>query len=206
MGRFNEIQVGRFNRALQKLLSMPGEAIIPVLATEIQPNVTFPLGSEFRYLEQWERHGVAIGVGPVAASANSIRLRNPATSNVIAVLELMNCATTTAAEVGGFIVVQGATNLDLSLIIGVAASRLDSRGRATPTLVVSTQSPGAAFGSNRLLAPAPANTTVQLIQDAIQEITLLPGDALQVTGSTANVIEVFSFFWRERLLEEYERQ
>src|SRR6266851_4747570 len=57
MARFNEILVGRYNRSLQKLLSMKGQAVMPQLASELQPTFSFFSGAENRYLESWERFG-----------------------------------------------------------------------------------------------------------------------------------------------------
>jgi len=49
------------------------------------------------------------------------------------------------------------------------------------------------------------NTPFDFIGTDIQEITLLPGDALQVEDTVVNQQVVVSFIWRERLLEESER-
>src|SRR2546427_10817743 len=96
MGRFNEIQVGRFNRALQKLLSMPGDAVAPVLATELQPNISFPLGMEFRWLDGWDRFASTIILGPTVGQTNAFRIRNPANSAMIAIIDKLTISTDTA--------------------------------------------------------------------------------------------------------------
>src|SRR5258708_33101896 len=93
MAKFNEILSGRFNRALQKLLSMKGGPPAGQLATEIGVQFPLPLGVEFRYLEQWERFGVVPLAAGVAAANIAIRLRNPPRSNMIAVWEKITAST-----------------------------------------------------------------------------------------------------------------
>src|SRR5207245_11471807 len=88
MARFNEIQVGRYNRFIQKLLQIKGPPSMAQVATEMQPVFQFFNGAENRYLEGWLRYGQAASV--TAGGAGTffmVRLRNPATSNVIAVVE-----------------------------------------------------------------------------------------------------------------------
>src|SRR5260370_10296088 len=87
MAKFNEILSGRFNRALQKMLSMKGGPPSAQLATEIGTQFQFPLGVEFRNLESWFRYGAAPGLPAVAAANAVFRFRNPAGSNVVAVVE-----------------------------------------------------------------------------------------------------------------------
>ena len=99
MARFNEILAGRLNRAIQKFTSMKGEPPAPQLSGEMVP--VFPLfwGAENRYLEGWQRFGFLIlpnaaGVGNV----NAYRLRNPAKSGVVAVVDVVPCD---GGEAGG---------------------------------------------------------------------------------------------------------
>src|SRR5437879_1331505 len=87
MARYNEILVGRFNRFLQKVFAMKGEPPAPQLAGEISPNFQLFSGVENRYLEAWDRFAAGVNVAPVAGNLSGIRLRNPAGSNIVAVLE-----------------------------------------------------------------------------------------------------------------------
>src|SRR5215813_11736817 len=87
MAKFNEILVGRFNRALQKFTGIKGLVPAPTLASEIMPVFPLPFGVENRYLESWSRFtaiastGGAVGVQPI------VKFRLPANSNIVAVLE-----------------------------------------------------------------------------------------------------------------------
>ncbi len=76
MAGYNEILSGRYNRCLQKLLSMKGQASTNELASTIQPNFQFAWGNEMRFLESWNRFGIGQQVGPQAAQLNSFQLRN----------------------------------------------------------------------------------------------------------------------------------
>src|SRR5216684_1967801 len=100
MARFNEINVGRYNRALQKLLGMKGEASVPILASEIAPSFVLPYGVENRYLEQWNRFGLGMNVTATAGNQSAFRLRNPAGSNVIAVVEVLTYSVFLNNDVG----------------------------------------------------------------------------------------------------------
>src|SRR5713226_9548531 len=87
MAIFNEILVGRYNRALQKLLAIKGSPPLRQLGGEMMPVISIFRGVEDRYLESWDRFGIVMqstgGVGQFPA----VRIRNPAGSNIMAVLE-----------------------------------------------------------------------------------------------------------------------
>ena len=63
MAVFNEILVGRFNRALQKFTGIKGGPPAPTHSTEIMPVIPFPIGREFRYLESWALWGGPFVIG-----------------------------------------------------------------------------------------------------------------------------------------------
>jgi hypothetical protein len=124
MAKFNEILVGRFNRALQKLLSMKGGPPSAQLATEITPNIQFnSMGQDFRALEDWYRFGIISNIGPVAAAQSGVRLRNPANSNRIAVFEKISAGNGSAAAVFSQIILETqTTNVDLASAIPINAN------------------------------------------------------------------------------------
>src|SRR5437660_10167921 len=79
MARFNEIQVGRYNRFIQKLLQIKGPPSMAQVATEMQPVFQFFNGAENRYLEGWLRYGQAASVPAGGAGTFSmVPLRTPA--------------------------------------------------------------------------------------------------------------------------------
>src|SRR5437867_11264948 len=86
MALFNEILVARYNRALQKLLGLKGAPPSPQLSPEIDVTLSAPGGVEERYLWGWESFGFAQTTGAVAEQNTAFKLRNPPTSNVIAVV------------------------------------------------------------------------------------------------------------------------
>jgi len=208
MARFNEILVGRYNRMLQKLLSMKGGPPCPQLATEIAPNISLFNGAENRYLEGWNRIGGRISALGVAANLSAGRLLNPAGSGVIAVVEKASVQASAAASVqltverpagAGFPLVGSQMPFDSrnqtlagSAVGGVC---LVQGKNNNPTLF------GIIVGSFGLLT----GTQLELIQTDIQEIPLLPGDSLDMTLSVVNTNIDVTYWWRERVLEESER-
>jgi hypothetical protein len=201
MARYNEILVGRFNRALQKLVGVKGEAPAPQIASDIQPVLAFPVGAEFRYLESWDRFGAQVSV-PAGAAANSImRVRNPLANNVIAVIEkitIQNNSGSISIAIGPF------SGGDLATI--QTPARLDARGRPRAATILSF-APGAPAGVATLwVAAIPVSPGVtEVITTDFQEITLLPGDILEAFQNTVNSAQSFNIWWRERYLEESER-
>jgi hypothetical protein len=201
MAKFNEILSGRFNRSLQKLLSMKGGPPASQLATEIGVQFPLPLGVEFRYLEQWERFGTFNAQAGVAAVFSQIRLRNPSGSNVVAVVEKITFAFTVVDVVT---VSLAATATDLATLI-TTQSRIDARSRGVGATVLSQGTPAALPATNLWAADAGANLNQDVILDENQELTILPGDAITLASNTANTLLRATIWWRERFLEDSER-
>src|SRR5258707_13299714 len=125
MARFNEILVGRYNRFLQKLFSMKGGPPSAQLATEITPNLNLFNGIENRYLESWFRYGAAPGLAAVVGANPGFRFRNPAGSNVIAMVEKLSL------PLLANVIRQGelrAVAVDLGGASRCAQARIDARG------------------------------------------------------------------------------
>lgn len=203
MAKFNEILVGRYNRLLQKLLQIKGTAPTPVLSTEVQPVLPLFMGVENRYLESFERFGLHVflpagGVG----FTSQFRLRNPAASNVIAIVEkiLLEARSGTQA----LVVHYGSIGTDFATL--QQAQRLDARQRLNHSLILSTTNAVAlaSFGTEIEVVTALINTPWDFIRDEHQELPILPGDAIQLY-TDPNVDARFSVVWRERFLEESER-
>jgi hypothetical protein len=204
MAIFNEILSGRFNRSLQKIFGIKGPPPVRQLGGEVMPVHMLGTGVESRYLEGWNRFAAAQSDAALAANTDAVRLRNPSGSNVIAVIEK--------------ILVDSNTSQLFTLSLGPAAvalaggaqvltnARLDARTNINPTLEISgaNNSP-AGISSQKLVFLVVANASIDLIFFEDQEITLLPGDGVQLTTSVVNTTLDVSFIWRERLLEESER-
>jgi hypothetical protein len=203
MAIFNEILVGRYNKAMQRVFGIKASAPLRQLGGEVIPITTIFRGVEERYLESWDRFGMRAAVAAAAGNSSVVRLRNPANSNVLAVIEKV----TLGSSVTGLdlLIQQGAIANDAANIVTNAAQRLDNRGRPNPSIVISQQ------------AVTPANvgliseifTAINVTYDVVvyenQETTILPGDAFQVVSNVLNVGFSCSFFWRERFLEESEK-
>jgi hypothetical protein len=207
MARFNEILVGRYNRAIQKLFSMKGSAPAPQLASEISTAFVFFYGAENRYLEGWERFGISVTVGASPANIACHRIRNPGGSNVVAVLEKIEIGSSSTDTPQ---LVHGTTIVDLGTVQPLTNSNFDSRGRPTPTCIVSSQASAAAapaMTNQRSIAQPnlSAVSNYDIINTDICEIPLLPGDGYQVQSITVNLQLLVSFWWRERFLEDSER-
>ena len=202
MALFNELQAGRFNRALQKLVGIKGRAAVRQLGTEILPVFPMQLGVEFRYLEQWNRFAIAAFSAGAAANLSWMQLRNPPTSNVIGVVELLDLFGQTATALN--VLLSGQTT-DGSLLAG---NRLDPRGNPAASLIFSTGNTlGGKTGNIIFQTPISSSTFLfKQIVTANQEIPILPGDALVIQGNVVNTgTGVHNLIWRERFLEDSER-
>lgn len=201
MARFNEILVGRYNRFLQKLFGLKGGPPAPQLASEIMPVFPHFSGAEHRYLESWDRFGATLLAPQVASVTSGVQIRNPAGSNVVAVLEKILVNTTV---IGDVVVLGNGVTADLPTV--VTGVQLDKRGRVGSTCIVSANTVASVGASNPFLSvKVVVNTPFDFIVTDIQEITLLPGDGiLAKMGAVSEDIRV-SFLWRERFLEEGER-
>ena len=202
MAGYNEILTGRFNRFLQKLLSMKGPASMNELGSVLTPSVSVFSGVENRYLESWNRFSIATSPTGGVGQQAGVRLRNPAGSNVLGVVEKMYVAATAATLTA--LIGLGAVGGNLTTVL--TGQRLDARtiygtGAIVPSSDTNT---GGGLSPQIGLAQFLANTGADLIQYENQEIPLLPGDALQVTAlGTAQQLLVW-FEWRERALEDSE--
>src|SRR5713101_1889395 len=203
MARFNEILAGRYNRMLQKLFAIKGGAVAPQLATEIGTTVNLFNGVENRYLESWDRFGLQMQRVALAAVTSGARMRNPAGSNVIAVIEQILVSNLNAAAIS-YAIDSGASGVDGATIIAVSQARLDARGRANPTVILSTGNTLALF-STKLQPTLLTNVSLLMVSNENQELPLLPGDVLTVASVQVNVQADVCFIWRERALEESER-
>ena len=210
MAGYNEILVGRFARALQKVTGIKGSVPTSSLSSDLVATWQFFSGAENRYLDSWERFGTFTQVAAVVAQFGSVRFRNPPTSNVVAVVERI---TTTTGNAGAGVADQPSLTrselatfqVDLANAVAMGHTALDSRGRPSPTCIMSNQAPAPAVGTNLLAVNVQANATVDWIITDIHELPLLPGSMLQVNSAVTNALFTVSFLWRERFLEESER-
>jgi len=205
MAGLNEILVGRYNRALQKLFGIKGSAPTPSLAPEIFPVHNLKSGGENRILEGWHRFGVRLRQAGVAASLTSFRLRNPIGSNVIAVVEKFSW------------IASGATGMTVSLAdqlvsdLGTLVVALGLDGRqglvTTRSVLIASMQAGTAGGDGIFAEHGVSgiNITNEIILTQNSEIVITPGTSLAAEHLTVNLTGIVSLWWRERFLEESER-
>jgi hypothetical protein len=205
MAVYNEILVGRFNRALQKAFAIKGPPAVPQLAGEISATVNIFWGVEMRYVEGWERFGISATTTGVAAQNSRQRFINPAGSNVIAVFEVLAGVNQTGADV---------LNLTNSILPNVNlgtvnnAAQLDGRTRPNSAIVSSNGASAAGLATARAIgarSQSAANIQLDFILFEDQEITLTPGMSLEISENNVNQGLIATAIWRERALEESER-
>jgi len=211
MAVLNEILVGRFNRFLQKWLSMKGPASMNTLSPELVAVVPVFHAAEDRYLEGWGRFGLLLQQGGGGAGQFSkANLRNPSSSNVVAVIEKIRVGFASLAANMSVTLSIAPGAADLSVIPGTANTRFDARGPAQSVCIPSREpSVGAQVGvliDEVFLGTGagPGDTADFLVTD-MQELPLLPGDSYRVQGNSATIGLDISFWWRERFLEDSER-
>lgn len=203
-----EIQIGRLARFLQKWSNVKAP-IRENLGSEIVPTLSMYTGVENRYLDGWNRFGVAGTLAAVGAQVSGIQYRNPKGSNVVAVFEKIRIGNSSATA-SLILCTNGATTSDLTTLNSTSSTRFDPRGNPSPVILVSSQNAAAIAGlTNPFEGPfvgivAGVTPMVDLIVHEEQEIPLLPGDALRfVTNAVNTEIRVITV-WRERVLEESE--
>ncbi len=202
MAKFNEILTGRYNRFIQKLFSMKGPAPAPQLSSDIAMQMAFFNGVENRYLETWDRFSATLSQGATIGQVSAIRLRNPATSQAVVVIEKLLVENNTAVQWEAQ-VRHGAQTVDQAAIFGQTGLRLDPRGRPNASSILSQGI--AVAGIEKLRAVMAVNSNFEFVLFEDQEIPVLPGEALDVDTSIANQVLTLSIMWRERALEDSER-
>jgi hypothetical protein len=207
MAVYNEILIGRFNRWLQKLLSMKGSPPTKQLSSELQPTLEFFHGREDMYLQGWNLFWTSLNAGPTAAVNDGFQLRNPASSNAIMIIEELNLRSSVANQSWLLSLIRS-PQVELTNVF--AATGMDPRGIPSvgggSSLVLSSFTNVVAFATSVYQWAHPtAGDTLFTIQDVSQQWLILPGDTYRITTGISNSQDFVSFKWRERALEESER-
>src|SRR6267378_716671 len=208
MAPYNAILVGRYNEYLQKLFGIKGPAPAPQLSGDIQPSIGIFDGVENRYIQKWNRYGFGGSVGPVAAQANSVRIRNPASSGVLAVLEKFLFSSQAADTVGGGRILSAGVLPVIDLTVAQTGIKIDLRqgsGTQSNSALRVSRDTGTSPNTDTVFAcNIPANGFVDFILEEQQEIVLAPGDVWQFDNTTVNIRVAVTLMWRERAIEEGE--
>ncbi len=202
MARFNEILTGRFNRALQKELQLKGGPPAAQLASEIMPVLAHFRGIESRFLESWNLYAVGLASVATAGIVTGFRLRNPKTSNVVAVIQRLHFHNRQGADQ-----VTIDFRRDNPADFGTLATpvQLDGRNAGNSAMVASSASAAVStVGTMGIFTVTAQFQDRDIILTDDQEITLLPGSAISPISSTINTSLEGAFWWRERSLEDSE--
>lgn len=192
------IYIYRLSQWIEKKFNAKGGNVITDMESVARTVVSLPIGVEDRYLNGWNRFALNANVPAVAAQFSRARLRNPTGSNVIAVIEKLSVTETAGTDTP--FVTWGPTTTDLASIISNTATRIDPRGNPQPTVVASFNQQ-AAGGVALIQFAVPANTNYEVLQSVDQELTLLPGQVIDVQCNTANQQILVNWMWREHALE-----
>lgn len=190
----NEIQVGRYNAILHKLLDMKEGAPAPVLA----PEIFAVLELEGRPEQLW-LGGVQMGIARAARAADVgnysfVYLTNPSGSGVIATVDwiLQNAA-------DGYV--------DLRQTVHVAGGsqgvQLDSRAGNFPTIQATALQTTTGIA---VAQPGTAVAPLYVLQGHKYELpfVLIPNSSIAVASPAVNTAVDVVFRWRERVFEPSE--
>lgn len=208
MARFNEILAGRLNRAIQKFTGIKGSPPAPQLSSEMMATFPFFWGVENRYLEGWNMHSWDIVFAASAANLNAAMLRNPVGSGIIAVFVKVVAANFQSTS-DSYTMSLGPRTTDLPTASPIPApSNFDRRSGSSQrsNLIGSIQQaagPGTA-PPDRASVAVLGTTFYDFIVDACEEFPMLPGDAIAMRNGTVNQATAYTFWWRERPLEDSE--
>lgn len=193
------VSVFKLSRWLEQRFNVKGGVPIQDIDPLVKLAFLFKTGNEDRYLQGWNRFAMAAVVGAVAAQFGAVRLRNPAGSNLVAVIEKANAWGGLADQPN---VRQLVTNVDFTAF---TPAKLDTRTIANSGLSASTGNAAAQAGT--AIAEGQIGTsqnTVDFILTENQEMTILPGDSVSIWNNTVNQGFQAAFTWRERALETSE--
>jgi hypothetical protein len=204
MALTGEVQIGRINRFFTKWLGAKGSSPRMTIGGELIGVIPLWSGVENRFLDSWGTFGFAQFIAAQAAATVGFRLHNPGKSGVIAVVEKWSIAVGASQNVT--LSVSNTVDTDLTTA-SVGSGRGDGRGVLVPVCIPSSSltspvSLGSLIGQFQLGVANPYD----IITDEDQEIGLTQGSSLQVVTNTVNIPFFVSIWWRERALEDSEKQ
>ena len=198
----NQIQGGRWDTFLRRLLPIKDRSIAPIMASELVGYITVQEWSPEFYMLRDEK--MAIGLanqGAVAAEFAHCKIRNPDLSGNLVILEQIWINPSANSDI--LIAREG---IELAGFAQAATAFRDSRaGQAVAigetVAQVSTNSDAAALGGAGI-----TRLSVNAI-DSLQlkfPMVLEPGTGLIVREITVNIALRVTFVWRERVAEPSE--
>lgn len=197
------VYIYKLSQWLEKKFNAKGGSVITDLEQGARCVLPLNIGNEDRYTQGWNRFSIFLNISGVSAQFGRVRMRQPVGSNVIAIIERLYCWTLTAAA-DQPILTYGAATTDLANIPSLTFTAFDPRGNPQPTSIVSFNQQASGGSSRIQLAYTGANIVVEYVLNANNEITLLPGNVVDVQSNVANQQLSVGLIWRERALEPSE--
>ena len=199
MALFNEIQVGRYNAVLHKLLSMEEGAPAPQLSGDLVPTLTIEHDRpEWKFLGGERMCYSSALLGAVADKYNQTVLFNPVGSGVLGIVERLN---------GGLESNNNLTLYDHTIMVtGASLTKMASVARdyrwtsVTSTLGFYYQVESALVGTRRQVARNAAFDMWEITDPII----LPPGYGVGIATHVINLPIACNAWWRERPLEPSE--
>lgn len=195
----NEIQIGRLNAVLYKLLDMKEGAPAPQLTGEVVPGLVLESDRiEWKFLGGERIMAGRATPGAAAGEITAAQLLNPAGSEVLIILEA--CVFSTSSNTG---VLFGFTQADIGSDGSLTASSRDTRvtpltgnvgvGRINGVTQVGSAITGPIVGDLYGLANTPMRYPGQVV--------LAPNMGFVAETGSANIAVRSTWIWRERRLE-----
>jgi hypothetical protein len=212
---YNEILVGRWNKALNALFGIKAGAPSPSLSGDLQVSYQVDTAVDGRFLEGWSRWAASVNLtGGVGATAY-LHLLNPAGSGAIAVIEririgVQNDAASQTVNVGK--TVGAFLGGDVQVVIATHDSRQapsqGSQGSIVQAKSNITQagSPALQFLDTFVIGANSGTFVYDLMFTEHQETIILAGDSIVAANLTQNKAFQATMWWRERVLEDSERR
>ena len=201
-GAFNEINAGRYNRLLQRLISIKGGPPAATLAGDVLSCLVLEQDAqEWPYLQGIR---VLASSGLQVANVGAVsrfRFRNPANSGVLALIDqIWYCVGTliSGVELRNY----GTSSSNLTNIATSRARDMRANDPTPNNAGACTLSFEAAAASGVVIYQSGALANVPYLLEP--RMVLPPGSAIELAGNTANVQLMMSIWWRERQAEEGE--
>jgi len=199
----SKIEIGRYAERLRRVLGMKGQEMVAgELSAEVSPVIVLEdNAAEWQFLQRVRLCTSVMLQGNVAAQNGLFRLRNPAASGVIAVVNKLGINGTLPFRVSlGY----ASAAVDLGTP-GTTAVR-DSRWilPANPTALIASRANNVTISliSSLWIASTLASTLVRYEHGPI---IMLPGDVIEWGTSTLNITLETTVDWTERELPALER-
>jgi hypothetical protein len=192
----NEIQVGRINGILHKLLDMKEGAPAPTLATDVFPMLALEVDRpEWKFLAGERLCWMRWTDAAVAGQYSHVGLRNPAGSGVLIITDDIRCFVGSSASVA--LGIRPNTTVDSAN----AGYCRDSRQATQSAVGQATTLTAVAAGMYPMFGSIMATWVTERFPTPV---ILHPGFELLLQCTTVNISLTAAFSWRERALNPSE--